>query len=118
MSNTDSTSHPASALRSVHTNTLTQILETHGVSVALTTYQAGHVVLFREENGTTNTHFRGCHRPMGLAHHRGRLALGVARELVQFSNMPDAWKAPKDGELPTRPDACFMPRSVHVTGDI
>ena len=35
--------------------------------MALTTYQAGHVVLFREENGTTNTHFRGCQRPMGLA---------------------------------------------------
>jgi uncharacterized protein (TIGR03032 family) len=118
MSNADSMSPPDSPLRSVHTDTLTQILKTHGVSVALTTYQAGHVVLFREENGTTNTHFRGCQRPMGLAHHRGRLALGVARELVQFRNMPDAWKPPEEGEPPTSPDACFMPRSLHVTGDI
>ena len=112
MSNTDS------PLRSVHTSTLTEILKTQGVSVALTTYQAGHVVFFREENGTTNTHFRGCHRPMGLAHHRGKLALGVARELLQFRNMPEAWKAPEDGEPLTTPDACFMPRSLHVTGDI
>ena len=118
MSNADLTPNTDSPLRSVHTNTLTEILKTQGVSVALTTYQAGQVVLFREQNGTTNTHFRGCQRPMGLAHHRGRLALGVARELVQFYNMPDAWKPAKDGEPQTPPDACFMPRSVHVTGDI
>jgi len=62
-----------------------------------------------------NTHFRGFNKPMGLAVGRSRLALGVAQEIVEFRNVP-ATAARLDP--PGAHDACFLPRSLHVTGDI
>ncbi len=50
--------------------------------MAVTTYQAGKLVLLRSERGgegpLVNTHFRGFQKPMGFAWERGRFALGTA----------------------------------------
>ena len=43
---------------------------------AVTTYQAGKLVVLRNDNGVLNTHFRNFMKPMGLAVEGGKLAIG------------------------------------------
>jgi uncharacterized protein (TIGR03032 family) len=86
-----------------------------GVSLLVTTYQAGKVVVIRSEGGTVNTHFRDLPAPMGLALHGDRLAVGTPGRVWEFRNL----SALVPRLVPTgRHDGCFVPRSVHYTGDI
>lgn len=114
---------PAPApMRSVHTNTFPRILEHLGASLAVTTYQAGKLVLLRAEprpgGPVLNTHFRPFTKPMGFAWEPGRFALGTQGEVWEFHDMPAV--APKLDEAggPARHDAAFLPRACHFTGDI
>ena len=79
-------------LRSVHTTTFAEILANRGISVLVTTYQAGKLVILRADNGLVNTHFRTFPKPMGLALDtaRGgnRLAIGTAFEVCFYQNVP------------------------------
>ena len=43
----------------------------------VTTYQAGKLVMVRDEGDHLNTHFRAFQAPMGLALGGGRLAVGT-----------------------------------------
>ena len=54
-------------LRSVFTNNLPAILDHFGISLVVSTYQAGKVILIRQDGGGINTHFRDFHKPMGIA---------------------------------------------------
>src|SRR5262249_57120762 len=75
-------------LRSVHSTTFPQLLQQLGVSVAVTTYQAGKLVLLRADQGKLNTHFPTFRRPMGLAYAPGRLAVGTTTEICDFHDVP------------------------------
>jgi hypothetical protein len=76
-------------LRSVHTNNFGPLLGELGLSLLVTTYQAGKLVVLRQnEEGTLTTHFRAFPRPMGLAVAGDRLALGTALEVSEFHNLP------------------------------
>ncbi|HEX4128846.1 MAG TPA: TIGR03032 family protein [Pirellulales bacterium] len=102
-------------LRSVHTLSFPSILAELGISLLVSTYQAGKLVALRAEGELLNTHFRVFNKPMGLAVHGGRLAIGTSREVWEFHNLPAvAQKLEPVG----RHDACFLPRVGHVTGDI
>lgn len=109
-------------LRSVHTSNLPEILEHFGVSVLVTTYQAGRLVILRSQGGTLNTHFRSFDKPMGLAVTGNRLAVGAATSIWEFHNLPAVCARLDDGEQgdPSTPrhDACFLPRTTYWTGDI
>lgn len=102
-------------MRSVHTHSFAQLLEGLGCSVLVTTYQAGKLVILREQGGLVNTHFQVYERPMGLAAERGRLAVGTASRVEEYRNMSDvaARIAPAGVH-----DAAFLPRLSHVTGNI
>jgi uncharacterized protein (TIGR03032 family) len=102
-------------LRSSHTASFPQALRQLGISLAITTYQAGRLVLLRADEGLLNTHFRTFPRPMGIAVRSGRLAVGLQLNIAEFHNMPAV--APRL-EPRNKHDACFMPRTVHHTGDI
>jgi len=102
-------------LRSKHTASFPALLQQLGISLVVTTYQAGKVVLLRADGDKVNTHFRDFPRPMGLAADRTRLALGTAQEIRQFRNMPAVCRRL---EPPGRHDACYLPRAAHTTGDI
>jgi len=104
-----------SSLRSVHTEGLTSIFSELGISLAITTYQAGKVILVRKDGDQLNTHFRSFGKPMGLAVQNNRLSIGGVNAVWDYRNMPAV--APKL-EPPGKHDACFMPRGIHVTGDI
>jgi uncharacterized protein (TIGR03032 family) len=104
------------SLRSIHTTNFGPLLGELGVSVLVTTYQAGKLVILRQDDqGTLNTHFRTFQRPMGMAVRGDRLALGTAMEVWEYHNLP----AVAQGLEPAGThDACFLPRQAHVTGDV
>ena len=85
----DSETNP---LRSVYTSNLPDILAQLNISLVVSTYQAGKVVLVRNDGDAINTHFRSFQKPMGLAVHQNRLTIGgsVAVDAVvsEFSSEP------------------------------
>lgn len=102
-------------LRSVFTNSMPEILASLNISLVVSTYQAGKVIFVRNDNGKVNTHFRNFRKPMGIALKGNRLTIGGANSVWYLRDMPAL--APKI-EPVGRHDACFVPRRVHVTGDI
>jgi uncharacterized protein (TIGR03032 family) len=102
-------------LRSKHTSNFPALLDQLGISVLVTTYQAGKLVVLRSDGAHVNTHFRDLPRPMGMAADATRIAVGTAQEIRQYRNMAPVCRRL---EPPGRHDACFLPRSAHLTGDI
>jgi hypothetical protein len=102
-------------LRSVHTSNFSAILQELGISVLVTTYQAGKLVMLRPDGERLNTHFRGFSRPMGLAVDGDRLAIGTSVEIWEYHNAPAVARCL---EPAGSHDACFLPRSSVCTGDI
>jgi uncharacterized protein (TIGR03032 family) len=102
-------------LRSIHTSSFPQLLEELGISLLVTTYQAGKLVVLRSDQGVLNTHFRSFSKPMGLAVQEGRLAIGTTLEIWEFHNVP---AVARRVEPPGKHDACFLPRGSVTTGDI
>lgn len=107
---------PAAVFRSVFSASFPDLLRRLGISLVVTTYQSGRLILLRAENATTlNTHFRMFNSPMGVAVGNGRMAIGTAHEVWDYRNMPAvAAKIEPAGKH----DACYVPRKIHVTGDI
>src|SRR5271166_4755316 len=102
-------------LRSVHTASFPALLDVLGISLLVTTYQAGKLVMLRADDGKLNTHFRGFKKPMGLAVDGDRLAVGTGLEIWEYHNVP---AVARRLESAGRYDACFLPRRGHCTGDI
>jgi uncharacterized protein (TIGR03032 family) len=108
---------PAEApLRSVHTTSFARLLAELGISILVTTYQAGKLVVLREDgNGGVNTHFRAFRKPMGLAVQKDRFAIGTAGEIHEYHNVP---AVAAKLEPPGKHDAAYLPRTIHTTGDV
>ena len=102
-------------LRAVHTPNFPALLRQLGASLLVTTYQAGKLVMVRDEGDHLNTHFRGFQAPMGMALSGDRLAVGTKIQVWEFVDVPAVTARL---EPPGRHDACFLPRSSHVTGNI
>lgn len=102
-------------LRSVHTSNFSPILQELGISVMVTTYQAGKLVMLRPDGERLNTHFRSFSKPMGLAVDGDRLAIGTTVEIWEYHNAP---AVARRLEPAGSHDACFLPRSSVCTGDI
>lgn len=105
------------AFRSIYTSNLPGLLRSLGISLAVSTYQAGKLIFVRAQGEALNTHFRQFHSPMGLAYQpeTGRLAVGTKRALEEYRDQRGV--APKL-EPAGRCDAAFMPRRTFYTGDI
>jgi uncharacterized protein (TIGR03032 family) len=99
----------------VHTPNFPALLRRLGASLLVTTYQAGKLVMVRDEGGQLNTHYRSFQAPMGLALHRDRLAIGTTIQVWEYVDVP---AVTAKLEPPGRHDACFLPRSCHVTANI
>jgi uncharacterized protein (TIGR03032 family) len=102
-------------MRAVHSTNFPALLRQLGASLLVTTYQAGKLVIVRDEGDHLNTHFRVLQAPMGMALSGDRLAVGTSIQIWDYVNVP-AVAAKLDP--PGRHDACFLPRSCHVTGNI
>lgn len=104
------------AFASQHTATFPELLRQARASVLVSTYSAGQLIVLRCQNdGVLNTHFTAADKPMGFVANHNVLALGTGFQIWNFRNMPAV--APKvKGDHAH--DAAYVPRTVHVTGDI
>ena len=102
-------------LRALHTPNFPALLRQLGASLLVTTYQAGKLVMVRDEGDHLNTHFRVFQAPMGMALDGDRLAIGTTIQVWEYVNVP---AVAARLEPPGRHDACYLPRSCHVTGNI
>ena len=102
-------------LESMQTPGLSQLFEELGISLLVSTYQAGKLIVVRNDGDVLNTHFRDAVKPMGIAVGNGQIAVGVTGEILFYSNVPDNCRKLTP---PDRHDACFMQRYGHVTGNI
>ncbi len=92
-----------------------ELLEGIGGTLLISTYQAGKLMVVRAEGGKLNTLLRHFEKPMGMAVSPQRMALGGRRDIWSFRNALDI--APQI-QPEQHHDACLVPRSSHVTGDI
>ena len=107
----------AGPLRAAHTPNFPSLLRQLGASLLVTTYQAGKLVMVRDEGGHLNTHYRAFKAPMGLALADGgaKLAIGTTIQVWEFRDNRDV--ARRLEPVGTH-DACFLPRSSHITGNV
>src|SRR5262245_52246405 len=101
--------------RYTQTDSFVEVLHRLGASLLVSTYQANKLLAVRAGSGGLSMLVRTFDKPMGLAAVGGRLTLGTRKEVWFFRNAPDI--APRI-EPAGLHDACFLPRSAHVTGDI
>lgn len=102
---------------SQHTSNFPKILRQLGISLLVSTYQAGKLIIVRPDGDSLNTHFRNFLSPMGLAYDAAgqRLAVGTRDAVWYFRNHPQA--AAKLEPAGTC-DAAFLPTHCHHSGDI
>jgi uncharacterized protein (TIGR03032 family) len=92
-----------------------QWLAQSGGSIAVSTYQAGKVLLAGWNGRQVSLLIRNFDKPMGLALNGDRLALATRHELTLFGNARNlAGSYRRDAVY----DALFLPRSSHYTGDV
>lgn len=82
-------------------------------SLAFTSYQSGYLYMLGiGPNGGAQLHQSEMPKPMGLASNdQGQLVLAVGSLIIQFKNILDPGQ-----RINQVYDACFMPRTQHVTG--
>lgn len=103
------------AFGSVYTRGMAELLAGIRSSVVVTTYQSGRLILLRAEGQGINTHFKSFPSPMGVAAQGDRLAIATARGVWEYHNQRGLAQAMSS---PVQHDACFVPRSQFLTGDI
>src|SRR5436309_13763703 len=93
---------PECPFRSMSSPGFAGLLESLGITLLVTTYQAGKLMAVRGRDGRVSTLLRGFDRPMGLAvHGPWQFALGTRNQVWFFRNAPDIAR-----QLPGKHDAC------------
>jgi uncharacterized protein (TIGR03032 family) len=105
----------AVAFNYCQTDSFVTLLNQLGASLLVTTYQANKLLVMRAAGAGLSTLVRTFEQPMGLAVDGHRIALGTRNQIWMLRNAPDI--APRI-EPAGLHDACFLPRSCHVTGDV
>jgi len=107
--------HSAVEFHYHHSDTFAPLLQQLNVSLLVTTYQANKLLVVRATQSGLSTLVRTFDRPMGVAIDGHRMALGTRNQVWFLRNAPDI--APRV-EPAGQHDACYLPRSCHITGDI
>jgi uncharacterized protein (TIGR03032 family) len=105
----------AVAFHYTQSETFVALLQQLGASLLVSTYQANKLLVVRAAGAGLSMLVRTFERPMGIAVDERRLALGTRNQIWLLRNAPDI--APRIEPAGTH-DACYVPRSSHVTGDI
>ncbi|HMF13738.1 MAG TPA: TIGR03032 family protein [Gemmataceae bacterium] len=106
---------PTREIRHEYTRSLPPLLSQLGVSLLVSTYQAGKVVAVGVAHGELTLSYHNFERAMGLAVKPDGIAV-AARAQVWF--LQAAPELAARVEPPGRHDACFLTRSSHFTGEI
>ncbi|MEO8676540.1 MAG: TIGR03032 family protein [Casimicrobiaceae bacterium] len=110
-----STRLAATPMSSVHTSSLPELLRLLRMSLLVTTYQAGKLIVVRADGAAVNTHFVALRKPTGLCADANRMFVGTESGLREFRNIPEISARL---EPPGRHDAVYVFRGHHVTGNI
>lgn len=105
----------AVAFHYAQTDGFAPLLQQLGASLLVSTYQANKLLVVRAAGSGLSALVRTFDKPMGVAADARRVALGTRDRIWFLRNAPDV--APRV-EPAGQHDACFVPRSCHVTGDI
>jgi uncharacterized protein (TIGR03032 family) len=103
------------AFHYVQSDSFVELIAELRVSLLVSTYQANKLLAVRAEGPGLSTLVRTFDRPMGIAADGRHIALGTRNQIWVLRNAPDL--APRV-DPPGMYDACYLPRSSHVTGDI
>jgi uncharacterized protein (TIGR03032 family) len=106
---------PTREVRHEYTRSLPPLLSQLGVSLLVSTYQAGKVVAVGVAQGELTLSYHNFERAMGLAVKPDCLAVGARAQVWFLKTAPDI--APRV-EPAGRHDACFLTRTAHFTGEI
>ena len=106
---------PTREVRHEYTHSLPPLLSQLGVSLVVSTYQAGKVVAVGVAQDQLTLSYHNFERAMGLAVKPDGIAVG-ARAQVWF--LRSAADLAAQIEPAGRHDACFLTRSAHYTGEI
>jgi uncharacterized protein (TIGR03032 family) len=106
---------PTREIRHEYTHSLPPLLSQLGVSLLVSTYQAGKVAVVGVADGELTLSYHNFERAMGMAVTPDGLAV-AARAQVWF--LPAAPDLAARVEPAGRHDACFLTRSSHFTGEI
>jgi uncharacterized protein (TIGR03032 family) len=106
---------PDTELRSVHTTNLPGLFAELRISLMISTYQADKIIVSWNDHGVLNTHFRSFAKPMGLAADLRHLTIGGRNTVWDYRNVPTVAHKLEPGGTH---DAYYLPRRLHVTGDI
>ena len=102
-------------IRCSHSESFAALLDQLRVSLLISTYQTGHLVVVSARDGKLNIAFNQFERAMGVAVKSGTIAVCTRKEVWFLRDAPDiAAKLPGEAKH----DACFLARTSHFTGDI
>src|SRR4051812_41470161 len=101
--------------RYTQTDGFPALLRQLGASLLVSTYQANKLLVARAAGSGLSMLVRTFDRPMGVAADERRMALGTRAEVWLLRNAPDV---ARQVEPAGQHDACYVPRSCHVTGDV
>lgn len=102
-------------IRCSHSESLPALLTGLRLSVLISTYQTGHLVVVAAREGRLVLTFHQFERAMGIAVKPGTIAVCTRKEVWFLRNAPDiAAKLQPAAQY----DACFLARASHFTGDI
>jgi uncharacterized protein (TIGR03032 family) len=102
-------------IRHEYTRSLPPLLSQLGISLLVSTYQAGKVVVVGVADGELALSYHNFERAMGLAVKPDGIAVAARAQVWFLQSAPElaARVEPAD-----RHDACFLTRSSHFTGEI
>jgi len=102
-------------IRCSHSENLPALLTELRLSVLISTYQTGHLVVVAARQGRLVLTFHQFERAMGIVVKPGTIGICTSKEVWFARNAPDiAAKLEPRGDY----DACFLARTSHFTGDI
>jgi uncharacterized protein (TIGR03032 family) len=102
-------------IRCSHSESLPALLAQLRLSVLISTYQTGHLVVVAAQHGRLMLTFHQFERAMGIAVKPGTIAV-CARRQVWF--LRDSRDIARKLQPPSQHDACFLARTSHFTDDI
>jgi uncharacterized protein (TIGR03032 family) len=98
-----------------HCDNFPALLTRLRLSVLISTYQTGHLVVVAARQGRLVLTFHQFERAMGVAVRPGAIAVCTRQEVWFVRSVPDiAPKLEPRGQF----DACYLARTAHFTGDI
>jgi uncharacterized protein (TIGR03032 family) len=102
-------------IRCSHSDNLPALLTERRLSILISTYQTGHLVVVAARQGRIVVTFHQFERAMGVAVKADCIAVCTGKEVWFARSAPDiAGKLEPRGQY----DACFLARTSHFTGDI